>query len=711
MLITAIMTIALCFIGLIACGEKKYEVTFDANGGTNPPAAVQVVSGEKVTMPKNDGTMTREGYTFTNAWYKEASCTNQWKFGVDTVTSDITLYAGWESNEQQGDLDPDELKEGYWGTSFLIWDYYGPYSGFLHLYPNGTAYYSGIMQQGGYFATYKVVNETAEIIAESIPDNEKYTYENRKDTFDTFLVLNDIETKEEVGRYGYDKETDKLYGIPASVNGETVYKVLDWLGGTLDTDKYGEESGYPQYTFREVDGTNDEFTLSINYNGSFTDYIADTPYSGTWSMEEKDGKVVYTLTDPENEVTYTLELDEASMTAVVTYPDNTTKNVYIPNEEELVALTTLSGKGEMAGAEAVYTLVIYTNNTAVLTTEIPAYSIKADYEGTWEENGDTISVNIAGKDGTETIAVTHSDDGYSGTYGDVILIEVKRIAKLSGTSEDGQKSATLDLISDGTGTFIISLFGNEQTSEIVWKQNENIISVATAEAPDTTILTVTVSENKYTATYNGSFEMPGGGGTISYEIPMTSVERVAFLSGSEYGAFFADLELLSDGTGTLVFTAQGQEVTTSVVWTENEDGTIAVAASEDPSTELLTITVKNGVYTGDYVTGGGQLTIKMSSVKATLSGSEYGAFFADLTLNYDKTGIFVFTAQGQEVTTEIVWTENEDGTIAVVDAKNPSETLLTVTVADGVYTATYVTGGGQLTIEMSSSASAPEENA
>ena len=71
----------------------------------------------------------------------------------------------------------------------------------------------------------------------------------------------------------------------------------------------------------------------------------------------------------------------------------------------------------------------------------------------------------------------------------------------------------------------------------------------------------------------------------------------------------------------------------------------------------------------------------------------------------------MFTAQGQEVTTEIVWTENEDGTIAVVDAKNPSETLLTVTVADGVYTATYVTGGGQLTIEMSSSASAPEENA
>ncbi|MBQ8117999.1 MAG: InlB B-repeat-containing protein, partial [Lachnospiraceae bacterium] len=75
---------------------NSYTVTFDANGhGTAPAAQTPVAYGAKATTPTAP---TETGYTF-GGWYREAVCTNEWKFDTDTVTEDTTLYAKWTINK------------------------------------------------------------------------------------------------------------------------------------------------------------------------------------------------------------------------------------------------------------------------------------------------------------------------------------------------------------------------------------------------------------------------------------------------------------------------------------------------------------------------------------------------------------------------------------------------------------------------------------
>ncbi len=52
----------------------------------------------------------RPGYKFTGKWYTEAACKNEYDFSKETVTGDITLYAGWELS-QTGGNDEDEAEK------------------------------------------------------------------------------------------------------------------------------------------------------------------------------------------------------------------------------------------------------------------------------------------------------------------------------------------------------------------------------------------------------------------------------------------------------------------------------------------------------------------------------------------------------------------------------------------------------------------------
>ena len=74
-----------------------WKVTFDTTGGTPGTYDVLVAKDTPVTEPVAP---TMIGYTFTY-WYKEEECINQWDFDTDTVTGDITLYAGWKKDEPQ----------------------------------------------------------------------------------------------------------------------------------------------------------------------------------------------------------------------------------------------------------------------------------------------------------------------------------------------------------------------------------------------------------------------------------------------------------------------------------------------------------------------------------------------------------------------------------------------------------------------------------
>ncbi len=69
----------------------KYTVTFDTRGHGTAPESQLVSKGGYVTDP---GSLSAEGYRF-DGWYKDENRYIKWNFGTDTVTSDMTLYAGW----------------------------------------------------------------------------------------------------------------------------------------------------------------------------------------------------------------------------------------------------------------------------------------------------------------------------------------------------------------------------------------------------------------------------------------------------------------------------------------------------------------------------------------------------------------------------------------------------------------------------------------
>ena len=66
------------------------RIRFETNGGSEVPDQT-VALGGKVTKPADP---TKEGLYFAG-WYSDIDLQNQWDFGKDTVTGNMTLYAKW----------------------------------------------------------------------------------------------------------------------------------------------------------------------------------------------------------------------------------------------------------------------------------------------------------------------------------------------------------------------------------------------------------------------------------------------------------------------------------------------------------------------------------------------------------------------------------------------------------------------------------------
>jgi uncharacterized repeat protein (TIGR02543 family) len=81
--------------------SQALTVTFNFNNGSETPfTTIQAGQGDTIIRPSSDPAL--DGYTFGD-WYKEAACTNQWNFVTDRLTSDILLYAKWNSSYNLGD--------------------------------------------------------------------------------------------------------------------------------------------------------------------------------------------------------------------------------------------------------------------------------------------------------------------------------------------------------------------------------------------------------------------------------------------------------------------------------------------------------------------------------------------------------------------------------------------------------------------------------
>ncbi len=74
--------------------EKTYSVTFNTNGGSEVEKQT-IKEGEVANEPEKP---TKEGFSF-DGWYTDEDLTEKFDF-VTVITSDITLYAGWEEKSE-----------------------------------------------------------------------------------------------------------------------------------------------------------------------------------------------------------------------------------------------------------------------------------------------------------------------------------------------------------------------------------------------------------------------------------------------------------------------------------------------------------------------------------------------------------------------------------------------------------------------------------
>ena len=83
------------------------KVTYNLNYGVEEPVVVTVVKGFPFTLLDNPD---RTGYTF-KGWFTSKAATSTTQFTSNIVTSNTTLYAGWE-------LEPNHVHT--WGTAEVV---------------------------------------------------------------------------------------------------------------------------------------------------------------------------------------------------------------------------------------------------------------------------------------------------------------------------------------------------------------------------------------------------------------------------------------------------------------------------------------------------------------------------------------------------------------------------------------------------------------
>lgn len=71
---------------------KTYTIRFETFGGSSIDSVTDVKTGKKINAPTEPK---RKGYIF-KGWYIDQACTELWDFSKNAVTSNLTLYAGWE---------------------------------------------------------------------------------------------------------------------------------------------------------------------------------------------------------------------------------------------------------------------------------------------------------------------------------------------------------------------------------------------------------------------------------------------------------------------------------------------------------------------------------------------------------------------------------------------------------------------------------------
>ena len=107
--IFTIMALLLVVLGVVACdgtAEEKFKVSFNTGAANKVIPAQTIKKGSKVNQPN----VSFDGHKL-DGWFIESTFneSGQWRFSVDVVTKELTLYAKWSEVEGvEGEL-PDSF--------------------------------------------------------------------------------------------------------------------------------------------------------------------------------------------------------------------------------------------------------------------------------------------------------------------------------------------------------------------------------------------------------------------------------------------------------------------------------------------------------------------------------------------------------------------------------------------------------------------------
>ena len=311
---------------------KEYIVTFNTNGGSTINS-VSVTS--KISKPTDP---TRNGYNFIG-WFIDDSCTNEFDFNQD-ITSDITLYAGWEeikytvtfNTDGGSQIAPvtvtstlnkpaDPTKDGYnfvgWYTDTLktqAFDFNTRVTSNLTLY----AKWSLITNTNYYRGTINTDQVDAYILAMSFNDNNIST-SSQYALFLDYAVLNrlesfDVKLDKELNNEEFSAFTDEgLSQMKISLNASFNFSLLGRdLTTSISYDAWGVYSAsntdvYTQVPFvcshKQSSRTSSFIDFPINQNQNtyaVTDteqlcYVVEHGYRPTFSSSSCKAKQIYNM--------------------------------------------------------------------------------------------------------------------------------------------------------------------------------------------------------------------------------------------------------------------------------------------------------------------------------------------------------------------------------------------------------------------------------
>ncbi|CAM3718696.1 InlB B-repeat-containing protein [Erysipelothrix urinaevulpis] len=86
---------------------RRFDVYFESNGGNSIEPQLGIEEGSLLPKPQDPS---KPGYTF-DAWYQDETLQVPWDFAQNTVSQQMTLYAGWMSHEdidQENPIDKED---------------------------------------------------------------------------------------------------------------------------------------------------------------------------------------------------------------------------------------------------------------------------------------------------------------------------------------------------------------------------------------------------------------------------------------------------------------------------------------------------------------------------------------------------------------------------------------------------------------------------